>query len=135
MNRVDLVGRITKDPEIKFAGANQTAMVKFTLAVPRNDKDHGVDYPGITAFGKTAELMGTYVKKGKLLGVTGRIQTGSYEKSGQRYYSTDIIAEKVEFLDRKDEEDYVMPNAPAEKPQQIEGFTPFTHADDISVPF
>ena len=132
MNRVDLVGRITADPEVKFSASGK-AYVRFSLAVNRESKDKGVDYPNCTAFGKTAELIGEWVKKGKLLAITGRIQTGSYEKDGRKIYTTDVMVERVEFLERRDDDDYVIPPVKTEEHQQTipEGFS---HLDD-DIPF
>ena len=94
MNQVNLVGRITKDLEIKYTSA-QTAKVVFNIAI--NSKDR-TDYPRIIVWGKQAENLEKYCKKGSLVGVSGRIQTGSYEKDGQPVYTTDVYAEHIEFL-------------------------------------
>jgi len=102
MNSVSLTGRLTRDPEVRYGAASQTAVAKFTLAVDRQrtarEGEPTADFIGITCFGKTAELVEKYVTKGRLIGVTGRIQTGSYEKDGRRIYTTDVIADRVEFL-------------------------------------
>ena len=103
MNSVSLIGRITRDPEVRYSANSQTAVAKFTLAVNRpfaKDGEQDADFIGITCFGKTAELVEKYMSKGRQVGVTGRIQTGSYEKDGKRVYTTDVIADRVEFLDR-----------------------------------
>ena len=100
MNNVQLIGRLTKDPDTRQAG--ETVVAKFSLAISRgkkaNGEDAGTDYPSITCFGKTAELVQKYLTKGRQVAVTGRIQTGSYEKDGHRIYTTDVIADRVEFL-------------------------------------
>ncbi len=103
MNSVSLIGRLTRDPEVRYSANSQTAVAKFTLAVNRpfaKDGEQDADFIGITCFGKTAELVEKYMSKGRQVGVTGRIQTGSYEKDGKRVYTTDVIADRVEFLDR-----------------------------------
>ena len=96
MNEVCLIGRLVKDPEERRAG--ETTVCNFTLAIDRIGKEKQADYPRIIVFGKTAENCIKYLAKGKLAGVTGRIQTGSYEKDGQRIYTTDVVANRVEFL-------------------------------------
>jgi len=104
MNSVALIGRLTKDPEVRYSAGNQMAIAKFTLAVDRErggkDGEQSADFISITCFGKTAELVEKYIGKGRLVGVTGRIQTGSYEKDGRRIYTTDVIADRVQFLDK-----------------------------------
>ena len=103
MNSVSLIGRLTRDPEVRYSAGSQTAVAKFTLAVNRpfaKEGEQDADFIGITCFGKTAELVEKYMSKGRQVGVTGRIQTGSYEKDGRKIYTTDVIADRVEFLDR-----------------------------------
>ena len=103
MNQVNLVGRFTKDPEVRYSsGSNQMAIARFTLAVDRPMKQNETDFIGCVAFGRTAELIERYMHKGSLMGLCGRIQTGSYEKDGKRVYTTDIVADRIEFLDKKD---------------------------------
>ena len=103
MNSVILIGRLTRDPEVRYGASSQTAIAKFTLAVDRggkdkNGEDRGADFIGITCFGRQAELVEKYVTKGQQLAVQGRIQTGKYEKDGRTVYTTDVIADRVEFL-------------------------------------
>jgi single-strand DNA-binding protein len=101
MNSVSLIGRLTRDPDIRYGAASQTAIAKFTLAVDRpfaKEGEQDADFISITCFGKTAELVEKYLTKGRQIGVTGRIQTGSYEKDGRKVYTTDVIADRVEFL-------------------------------------
>ena len=106
MNQVSLIGRLTRDPDVRYGAANQSAVARFSIAIDRGkDKDgndRGADFPSIVCFGKTAELVESYLGKGRLVGITGRIQTGSYEKDGKKVYTTDIVADRVEFLDRGD---------------------------------
>lgn len=101
MNNVVLIGRLARDPELSYT-PNQTAVCKFTLAVDRpkvNGEDKGADFIRITAWGKTAETSDKYLYKGKQVAVIGRIQTGSYKnKNGDNVYTTDVVADKVEFL-------------------------------------
>ena len=102
MNQVVLIGRLTKDPELKFTSANQTAVVNFTLAVDRPfSKEKEADFIRIIAFGKSAENCGNYLAKGSMVGIQGRIQTGSYEtKDGDKRFTTDVVADRVEFLSK-----------------------------------
>ena len=105
MNIVVLVGNLVRDPEKSYSQSGM-AITKFTIAVNRARKSESgddADFIRITAFDKTAELVERYLKKGSKVGVEGRIQTGSYEKDGKKIYTTDVMATRVEFLDRKGE--------------------------------
>ena len=97
-NLVILTGRLTKEPELKF-GASGTAYCKFTLAVNRMKKDDPADFIFCSAFGKTAELIAEYVKKGNNLGVQGRLQQDTYEKDGEKISKTGVTVDKIEFLE------------------------------------
>ena len=103
MNSVALIGRLTRDPDIRYGAESQLAVARFSIAIDRgkdrNGEDRGADFPNIVCFGKTAELVERYMAKGRLVGITGRIQTGRYEKDGRTVYTTDVIADRVEFLD------------------------------------
>ena len=124
MNKVTLIGRTTKDIELRQAG--QTSVVKFTLAVNRR-KPNEADFINCTAFGKTAEVLEKYVHKGDRVGIAGRIQTGSYEKEGQRHYTTDVIVDELEFLERKGE---------ARTQEDQQDYSPATDiVDDDDLPF
>lgn len=99
MNQVILIGRLTRDPELVYTPGNQTAVTRFSIAVDRRDKEKTADFIRITVFGKQAENCDRYLHKGKQVAVNGRIQTGSYKnKEGQTVYTTDVIANNVEFL-------------------------------------
>ena len=105
MNNVILIGRLTKDPELSYT-QSQTALCKFTIAVDRQSKEEKTaDFIRIVVWGKQAENCGRYLYKGKQCAVNGRIQTGSYKdnKSGNTVYTTDVIANNVEFLGNKTE--------------------------------
>lgn len=108
MNSVAMIGRIARDPEVRYSAGSQTAVARFSIAINRGKdnkgNDLGADYPSIVCFGKTAELVEKYLGKGRLVGITGRIQTGSYEKDGVKHYTTDVVAERVEFLDKAKEQ-------------------------------
>ena len=95
MNSVILMGRLTKDPQVSYTGEGK-AIARFTVAVDRN-KDQS-DFIGCVAFGKTAEIIEKYFAKGKPIALLGHIQTGSYEKEGKKVYTTDVIADRVEFV-------------------------------------
>jgi single-strand DNA-binding protein len=103
MNKVVLVGRLTKDPELKFAQGTGTAVTTFTVAVNRRFKREGqpeADFIPVVVFGKTAEATANYMSKGKLISVSGNIQTRNYDaKDGTKRYVTEVIADEVDFLE------------------------------------
>lgn len=103
MNNVSLIGRLTRDPDVRYTAGTQMAVARFTIAInrgkDRDGNDKGADFPSIVAFGKTAELCEKYLTKGRMVAIDGRIQTGSYEKDGRTVYTTDIVANRVEFLE------------------------------------
>ena len=107
MNKVIIIGRFTRDPEIKYTtGENATATARFSLAVNRRFKNkegnYDTDFINCVAFGKTAEFIEKYFTKGMAIGITGRIQTGSYtNKEGQKVYTTDVVVEETEFVESK----------------------------------
>lgn len=109
MNTVNLIGRLCKDPETRKVGKGDkaTVMAVFTLAVDRIGSEDA-DFIRCVMFGKTAEFAEQYLKKGIRIGVTGRIQTGSYEtEDGDTRYTTDVIAERLTFADGKREDEPV----------------------------
>jgi len=103
MNKVVLVGRLVKDPELKFAQGTGTAVCTFTIAVNRRFKRENqpeADFIPVVVFGKTAEACATYTAKGKLISVSGGIQTRNYEaKDGTKKYVTEIISDEVDFIE------------------------------------
>ena len=106
MNKVILMGRLTRDPEIRTgAGANATAIARYTLAVDRKFKREGeaeVDFISCVAFGRSAEFAEKYLHQGTKIAATGRIRTGSYQKNdGTRVYTTDVIIEDQEFAESR----------------------------------
>lgn len=109
MNKVVLVGRLTRDPEMRYSnGETPTAIARFTLAVNRRfvRKDDGqtADFIGCIAFGKNAEFIEKYFRQGMRVSLSGRIQTGSYvNRDGQKVYTTDVIVEEQEFAESKSE--------------------------------
>lgn len=102
MNSVVLIGRLARDPELSYTPSTQTAVCHFTLAVDRprrNGEDRGADFLRVTVFGRQAENCDRYLAKGRQAAVHGRIETGSYKnREGVTVYTTDIIADNVEFL-------------------------------------
>ena len=105
MNSVVLIGRLTRDPEVRYTAGTQMAVCTFTVAIDRPVRagaEKQTDFPRVTVFGKQAENCERFLAKGRLVGVQGRIQTGSYtNKDGQRVYTTDVVAENVEFAESK----------------------------------
>ena len=99
MNRVDLMGRLTKDPETR--NSTDTKITRFTLAVPRKKRDE-TDFIECVAFGKSAEFAEKYFHKGMKIAITGRIQTGSYtNREGRKVYTTEVIIDDQEFAESK----------------------------------
>lgn len=99
MNKVILIGRLTKDPELNFAAGTGTAVCKFSLAVTRAFKKDETDFINCIAFNKRAETIAQYLTKGRQLAVTGSIRTGSYDaKDGTKRYTTDIVVDSFEFI-------------------------------------
>ncbi len=103
MNRVILIGRLTKDVEMRKTTSG-TSVASFTIAVNRRSRTEGqpdADFIGCVAWNKTAELLAQYTHKGSQIGVEGRIQTRNYERDGQRVYVTEVVCESVQFLEPK----------------------------------
>lgn len=103
MNKVILLGRLTRDPDIRNAG--ETLVARFTVAIDRRYKKEdgqAADFPSCVAFGKTAEFISKYFTQGMKIAIDGRLQTGSYtDKDGVKHYTTDVVAEAVEFGESK----------------------------------
>ena len=130
MNNVFLIGRTTKDPEIRYS-QNNLAIARFTLAVDRVSKEKETDFISCIAFGKTAELMEKYVPKGRKIAIQGHIQTGSYDaKDGHKVYTTDVIVERLEFCESKQSNDGG--NNASNNQDGGDGFVP---AGDEALPF
>ena len=108
MNKVVLLGRLTKDPDVKYTQSTNTQVASFSLAVNRRFAKQGeerqADFINIVAWSKTAEFVSKYFKKGQQVGVIGRIQTRNYEDDkGVKHYITEVVAEEVYFADTKKE--------------------------------
>ena len=106
MNKVILMGRLTRDPEVRYSQAdNPTAVARYTLAVDRRykrDGEQGADFINCVAFGKNGEFAEKYLRQGIKIALVGRIQTGSYtNRDGKKIYTTDVIVEEQEFAESK----------------------------------
>lgn len=102
MNTVTLIGRLTRDPEVRYT-QDQMAIARFSVAIDRPvtaGKEKQTDFPNVVVFGKQAENCERFLSKGRLVGIQGRIQTGSYTKDdGTKVYTTDVVANRVEFIE------------------------------------
>lgn len=127
MNKVLLMGRLTKDPEIRYAASN-ICIARYTLAVNRRFKkenDAEADFINCVAFGKSGEFVQKFLKKGQLISIAGRIQTGVYEKDGKKYYTTDVVVEEHYFTGKADG-----------KTSDTEGFVPIDEGiEEDDLPF
>ena len=99
MNKVILIGRLTKDPELNFTAGSGAAVCRFSMAVARQFKKDETDFINCVAFGKTGETIAQYLTKGRQLSIVGNIRTGSYDaKDGTKRYTTDVVVESFEFI-------------------------------------
>ena len=134
MNKVILIGRLTKDVETRYAG--EMAVSRYSLAVDRKFKREGeptADFINCVAFGKNGEFAEKYLKKGMKIAVTGRIQTGSYtDKDGKKVYTTDVIAEEHEFCESKGSA--TNEQVPTIKPD-ANGFVSIPDVEEEELPF
>ncbi|SFK72896.1 single-strand binding protein [Lachnospiraceae bacterium KH1T2] len=149
MNKVILMGRLTRDPDIRHTqGENSMVVARYTLAVDRRFRrdgaDQSADFISCVSFGKQAEFIEKYVHKGTKIAMTGRIQTGSYtNKDGQKVYTTDVVAEEVEFAESKRTADsydagssYGAPSSSQPAPQAADdGFMNVPDGIDEELPF
>ena len=126
MNKVELIGRLTKDPDVKTSqNENATSVTRYTLAVDRRNRaksqeEQTADFISIVAFGNSAEFASKYFKKGLKVAVTGHIQTGSYtNKDGVRVYTTDVVAEDQEFVESKGGSAETEPIAPIPDEEEL----------------
>ena len=143
MNKVILMGRLTRDPEVRYsAGDNAMAIARFSLAVDRRRRTNGADdqtadFINCVSFGKQAEFAEKYLRKGTKLLVTGRIQTGSYtNKDGVKVYTTDVVVEEQEFAESKSNADNGGFSQSAPMPQSAgDGFMNVPDGIDEELPF
>ncbi|MGL4108340.1 single-stranded DNA-binding protein [Clostridium sp. LP20] len=130
MNKVILIGRLTKDPELRFAAGSGTGVTRFTVAVTRPFKKDETDFINCVAFGKTAETIAQYLTKGRQIALTGNIRTGSYDKDGEKRYTTDVNVESFEFVgDNKGQASNQSNN------DAFGGYGEITPVDDGEMPF
>ena len=147
MNKVILMGRLTRDPDVRYsAGENGTSVARYTLAVDRRfnrNGDQTADFIGCVAFGKSAEFAEKYLKQGTKIAITGRIQTGSYtNKDGNKVYTTDVVVEEQEFAESKAASGQTSGNGgyqPAGRPEPgnagAEGFMSIPEGIEDDLPF
>ena len=146
MNKVILMGRLTRDAEIRYSqGESSTAIARFSLAVDRrfrrDNDEQTADFINCVAFGRTAEFLERFGRKGTKFVLEGRIQTGSYtNKDGQRVYTTDVVAENVEFAESKNNSstgnDFgAAPSAPSPSGAAGDGFMNIPEGIDEELPF
>lgn len=147
MNKVVLIGRLTRDPNVRYSqGENSTAVARFTLAVDRRFKRSGdnqdADFVGCVCFGKTAEFVEKYFTQGMKMGAVGRIQTGSYTNNeGQKVYTTDVVVDEVEFVESKSSNpnpgsnDYQKDFKPEPSSAMGDGFMNIPDGIDEELPF
>lgn len=139
MNKAILIGRLTRDAEVRYSqGAEQKAVARFTLAVDRRFQREGetaADFIGCVAFGKTGEFFEKYGKKGTKFAIEGHIQTGSYtNREGQKVYTTDVVVENVEFAESKASGSSAQ-QKPAYGPADADGFMNIPDGIDEELPF
>lgn len=134
MNKVILIGRFVRDPEVRYT-SNDKCCATFNIAVDRKYKQEGqpeADFPRVIAWGKTAEFIERYFRKGMKIGIEGRIQTGSYKnKDGNTVYSTDIVADSVEFVESKSASSNSNSSKPAESKPKIDEDGWMSIPDDV----
>ena len=137
MNKVILMGRLTREPEVRYSqGENPMAIARYTLAVDRrfnrsnNGDEQTADFINCVAFGKAGEFAEKYLKKGTKVAVTGRIQTGSYtNKDGVKIYTTDVVVEDQEFAESKNAQGNSAPSSNSENINSSSGVSPAGSGD------
>ena len=126
LNRVVLIGRLTKDPDLRYTTSG-VPVTRFTLAVNRNftnsQGEREADFIPIQTWRGTAENCAKYLSKGRMVAVAGRIQTGSYDKDGQRHYTTEVVADEVRFLE--------WGNKQEQGQDDIPGFIPYENDEEL----
>lgn len=156
MNKATILGRLTKDPDIRYSNTSDPPLciARFTLAVDRKYKKDEADFISCVCFGKLSEIIQKYVKKGDLICVAGRIQTGSYtDREGQKRYTTDIVVEDMQMCGSKGastdqaksqaqapaqpqyEQMSLLPEPPADAPSYDEGFMKIPEGIENELPF
>lgn len=133
MNNTQLIGRLTAKPELRYT-ESQKAVCSFTLAVPRTYNRDETDFINCVAWNKSAEVLEKYCDKGSRIAVVGRIQVRDYETENGKRYTTEVIAENIEFLDTKKKEDAVVEETKGNR-DVFEEFGNEVVIDDDSLPF
>lgn len=103
MNQIQLIGRLTRDIELRQTAQARKTVGRFTLAVNRLRKEDGADFISCKVWDKRAETMAQYIKKGQRVAISGRLETGSYEKDGHKVYTTEVVVTDFEFIEPKKE--------------------------------
>ena len=141
MNKVILMGRLTRDPDVRYSNGEQaTAVARFTLAVDRRvarrDGEQTADFIGCVAFGRTAEFVEKYFRQGMRMVISGRIQTGSYtNRDGQKVYTTDVVVEEQEFVESKGASAARPPKRKTEPETNDDGFMNIPEGVEDEIPF
>lgn len=141
MNKVILMGRLTRDPEVRYSqGAEPMAVARYTLAVDRrgrrDENGQNADFISCVAFARNAEFAEKYFRKGTKIAITGRIQTGSYnDKEGRKVYTTDVVIEDQEFAESKSSQNGGNTQAPPEQSDAGDGFMNIPDGIDEELPF
>lgn len=141
MNNVVLMGRLTKDPDVRYTQAQEPmAIARYTLAVDRNrakkDGEQNADFISCVAFGKAGEFAEKYLKKGTKICIRGHIQTGSYDhKDGYKVYTTEVVVDQQEFCEGAKQDTAARPQAPAAGQMGIDGFMQIPDVLDEELPF
>lgn len=131
MNKVVLIGRLTKDPELRYAAGSGTAVTRFTIAVNRQFKKDEADFINCVAWNKTAETIAQYFTKGRPIAIVGHMQTGSYDaQDGTKRYITDVAVESFEFVGSNGQANNQGSNN-ADAFSEFGGFDDVTPADDM----
>ena len=130
MNKVVLMGRLTKDPEVRYSQESNTAIARYTLAVDRRRREEQTaDFINVVAFGKNGEFAEKYLHKGTKIVISGRIQTSSYtNKDGQKVYTTEVVAEEHDFCESKKDQN-------SENHSSNDGFTNIPEGIEEDLPF
>ena len=152
MNSGVLIGMLTRDPEVRYSAGSQMAICRFAVAIDRPPRQNGekqTDFPNVVVFGKQAENCERFLAKGRLVGVQGRIQTGSYtNRDGVKVYTTEVVVEEQEFAESKSASDSyaashrntsaqsgAMPSMPAPETASVDGFMNIPDGIDEELPF
>ena len=136
MNKAVLIGRLTKDPELRYAAGSGTAVCRFTVAITRQFKKDETDFINCVSFGKTGETIAQYITKGRQIAVTGAIRTGSYDaQDGTKRYTTDVAVESFEFIGNSNNNSNNNSESNWNQPVDDVGFGDMTPIDDGDMPF